>query len=370
MLLSLSTQTCRKLESTALGACSFAQWIIHLNEYREETKMEESVAILWDIENVTPRSDSLFVNGLMEYAAALGKISIATAYGDWTKPSIKKTADALAENSFELIHVPKSKKNSTDIMLSTHAVELIHQWPHIRKLILVAGDADFRPLLLSLRKHGLIIIIICDAQSASEDLLVLADDYKDYRDLIPDTDEEETTTSRESKTGLSLQGAFSLLKEAISIIEAQKRTASMGAVKVRMKLLNENFDESRLGFKSWKKFVLKAAEERHIAIHQTEKDFILTLKDEEKDKGLGTSLPGGIRELLESISNITAAKKSDWVTFSAVSNELIEKEIDIKKYGYNKFKKLIQAAEKRNLVETKNIGERWSVRLKNTPAAN
>lgn len=332
--------------------------------------MDESVAILWDIENVTPRSDSLFVNGLMEYAGALGRISIATAYGDWTKGSIKKTADALAENSFELIHVPKSKKNSTDIMLSTHAVELIHQWPHIRKLILVAGDADFRPLLLSLRKHGLTIIIICDAQSASEDLLVLADDYKDYRDLIPDTEEEDSSSSRTAKSELSLSEAFGLLKEAVSIMATQKRTTSMGAVKVRMKLLNENFDESRLGFRTWKKFVLKAAEEGHITIDQTEKDFILNLKDSEKGSMYELSLPGGIRELLESIKQVAAAKKSSWVTFSAVSNHLIEKEIDIKKYGYNKFKKLIQAAEKRNLVETKNIGERWSVRLKATPGNN
>ncbi len=328
--------------------------------------MDESVAILWDIENVTPRSDSLFVNGLIEYAGALGKISIATAYGDWTKPSVRKTADALAENSFELIHVPKSKKNSTDIMLSTHAVELIHQWPHIRKLILVAGDADFRPLLLSLRKHGLTIIIICDAQSASEDLLVLADDYKDYRDLIPDADEDESVSAREVKTELSLKEAFSLLREAISIMYAQKRTTSMGAVKVRMKLLNENFDESRLGFKSWKKFVQKAAEEGHIVIQQTEKDFILALKEGDRERAYESSLPNGIRELLQGIEEITQSKKTTWVAFSAVSNNLIEKDIDIKKYGYNKFKKLIQAAEKRNLVETKNIGERWSVRLKNT----
>ncbi|MBN2049836.1 MAG: NYN domain-containing protein [Spirochaetales bacterium] len=328
--------------------------------------MDDSVAILWDIENVTPRSDSLFVNGLIEYADGLGKISIATAYGDWTKPSIKKTADALAENSFELIHVPKSKKNSTDIMLSTHAVELIHQYPHIRILILVAGDADFRPLLLSLRKHGLIINIICDAQSASEDLLVLADDYKDYRDLIPDADEDDNLPSRDVKTGFSLEDAFSLLREAISIMAAQKKTTTMGAVKVRMKLLNENFDEGRLGFKTWKKFVLKAAEEGHITIDQTEKDFLLSLKGVQDAGAYEESLPEGIRELLRSISAVSAVKKTAWVTFSAVSNHLIERDVDTKKLGYNKFKKLIQAAEKRNLVETKNINERWSVRMKNS----
>ena len=88
-----------------------------------------------------------------------------------------------------MIHIPynKKQKNSADMALSTHAIELIYMYPHIKKIILVTGDADFRPLLQSLRKHGIETIIICDSQSASEDLLLLADDYKDFRDLIPDT---------------------------------------------------------------------------------------------------------------------------------------------------------------------------------------
>ena len=74
--------------------------------------VRESIAILWDIENVTPSTDSLFVRGLLDYAADLGTLSIARAYGDWTRSGIRYTAEVLADNSFEMIHIPKSKKNS------------------------------------------------------------------------------------------------------------------------------------------------------------------------------------------------------------------------------------------------------------------
>ena len=157
--------------------------------------MKESIAILWDIENVTPSSNTGFVTGLLEYAGENGRISVARAYGDWTKRELKGISQVLAQNSFEMMHVPMSRKDSADITLITNTIEIMYQYPHIKKIILVTGDADFRPLLQAMRKHGIETTIICDAKSASEDLLLLADAYKDYRELIPvpgeDEDDEE-----------------------------------------------------------------------------------------------------------------------------------------------------------------------------------
>ena len=65
----------------------------------EHTQTSSSIAILWDIENVTPSTDSLFVRGLIDYATDIGRISIARAYGDWTRSGIRHTAEVLAENS-------------------------------------------------------------------------------------------------------------------------------------------------------------------------------------------------------------------------------------------------------------------------------
>lgn len=334
--------------------------------------MKESIAILWDIENVTPRSDSLFVNGLIEYASELGKVSVATAYGDWARGSIRKTSESLAENSFEMVHVPynKKQKNSADMALSTHAVELIYQYPHIRKMILVTGDADFRPLLQSLRKHGIETIIICDSQSASEDLLLLADEYKDFRDLIPDTEDEYDHDSEDNhdqppKRAISLPEALVLLKEAINIMNRRKKLTTLGAVKVRMKLLNDTFDENRLGFRSWKKFILFAEKQGAIELEHTANDQIISLPEsdsKEQNRQLAR-LPQIMYNMLKAIRDCSEKTGKPLVPFSSVNNWMLEEGNDIKKSGYSQMKKLVKDAEKRGLVRSENQGKFWFVEM-------
>ncbi len=133
--------------------------------------MEDKVAILWDIENVTPSANSQFLEGLKEYTEHLGKLTVCRVYGDWTKGYLGRLSRQLSENGFELIHIPVARKNSADISLITNAVELIYQYPHITKIVLITGDADFRPLLYTLRRNGKSVHIICNSSNASEELL-------------------------------------------------------------------------------------------------------------------------------------------------------------------------------------------------------
>lgn len=332
--------------------------------------MKESIAILWDIENVTPSSDSLFVNGLIEYANEIGRVSVATAYGDWARGSIRKTSEALAENSFEMIHIPynKKQKNSADMALSTHAVELIYLYPHIKKIILVTGDADFRPLLQSLRKRGIETIIICDSQSASEDLLLLADDYKDFRDLIPDNeDEDDTQETQESsdKHAISLPEAVGLLKEAIVVMNKRKKVTTLGAVKVRMKLLNDTFNESRLGFRTWKKFVMYAEKEGAVELDHTEKDMLIKLPESDQ-KAITQNqvrLPNIMYSMLEATRDCAVKSGKTLVPFSTVNNRMLEQNYDIKESKYSQMKRLVKDAEKRGLVRSSNKGKYWYVEM-------
>ena len=60
-----------------------------------------NVAILWDVENVTPDAKSLFVEGLMEYTSKFGRISISKAFADWTLRSVSKLIPQLSDKSFE-----------------------------------------------------------------------------------------------------------------------------------------------------------------------------------------------------------------------------------------------------------------------------
>ena len=150
-----------------------------------------NVAILWDLENVNPGSDSLFLEGLTEFAEAKGRIVTARAYGNWTNASFSKLAPSLTRRYFYLVHIPKGRKNSSDMVLVSDTLEIMRIHDHIDTFILVTGDSDFRFLVLALRRAGKIVHIVCNTQNASEDLLALADSYVDYRELVPGGNDEE-----------------------------------------------------------------------------------------------------------------------------------------------------------------------------------
>ncbi len=324
----------------------------------------DSVAILWDVENVTPSTDKLFVNGLLDYADGLGRRSIAMAYADWTRDFLRRISETLAENSFELVHVPRSRKNSSDMLLITQALELIHQYSHIRKMILVTGDADFRPLLHALRRHNIEIHVICDAKSASEDLLILADQYKDYRELIADADEPGEEEDRERQK-LGFDESLRLLAEAVGILIKRKQNTSIGAVKVRMKLLNENFDEADFGCKTWKQYVMKAAGRGAVKVEFADNEMFLALPDQTRG-GTATQAiesPDVIEQFVLAVrASAQKGGRDGWVSFSTVNQLLMDKKVDVRKAGYKQFKKLVLAAEKRGLVETRNDGQNWYVK--------
>jgi len=371
--------------------------------------MKESLAILWDVENVTPSAKNIFVNGLMDYASEQGKVAVAIAYSDWTRSGMKGIAEVLSEHSFELTHVPHNNhKNSSDITLITRAIELIHQYPHLKKMILVTGDADFRPLLQSMRKYGVETIIICDAKSASEDLLLLADSYRDFRDIIASQTEESGDNGNEDKDGrenlgMSFIDAVALVKEAVQVLASKKKPTTLGAVKVRMRLLNENFSEKELRqeergskgnkgeskvlrFKSWKDFVLSAVKsDPELNLVYTEKDTLITLKNA-ANSGLTENpsktsrsasgkaqvqtiqIPEIIRQFLLAVRNVqkTNSHSGDtnpFVAYSTVSQYLIDISVDIRQQGYKRIRTLVEAAEKRDLVETHSEDQHWSVRL-------
>ena len=82
-----------------------------------------STAILWDVENVNTRSLKGLVDVVEEYAGKFGRLSVAYAFGDWTRRALKGADEILARSSFQLVHIPKGRKNSADISMVTSGME-------------------------------------------------------------------------------------------------------------------------------------------------------------------------------------------------------------------------------------------------------
>ena len=326
--------------------------------------MDVNLAVLWDVENVTPSADSLFVEGLLEYARQIGNIASAVAIGNGSSTINNTLAVNISEKGFELIHLPqpeeksKRRKNSSDFVLITKATEMIFQYPHIKIYILLTGDIDFRPLLQTLKKHGKKIIVVCDSNTASEHLLEFADEYTDYRALIPDEEEENGEDELEP---LKREDAFTLLAEAVELMIRRKKIPTPGSVKVRMQLLNENFSGEVEGYSSWRDFIGDALRRNVIRAQSTPKGTTLSPYKITSEEG-ASDVPVIIRHLMEVIYAISPHQK--WIHFAQVSDALIDRGINIKEYKYPKLKKLIMDAEKRDLVETRNSNMKWYVRRK------
>lgn len=309
-----------------------------------------NVGILWDIENVTPPVGTNYVQTIIDIVSKDGRLSYAMAFGDWNKENIKNIAYELSTNNFELIHTPhQNKKNSADMSLIANGVELIFKYPHIDKFVLISGDGDFRPLILAFKKYGKETIVICDiTKNASEELVKMADDAIDYREIIKQMDEFEevaANTTDENENILTKEKAFELFKETVGILIQENKKTRSTSVKTRMKLLNKQFNENELGYSTWREFVEDAKIHTNIVFA----DGCFVLNDSE-DK----TIPDIFEQLLNNLP-----KNNEWILFNKIGTK-----INYKGSGYNKFKELALDAEKRGYVEIKNNKLDWSMKRK------
>ena len=334
--------------------------------------MTENVAILWDIENVTPSSnDNLLIQGMWDYAESRGRVVTSYAYADWSKPGFRSLGPILAGLHFYMVHIPylrtRRNKNGSDMQLVTDALELLRFHEHIDTFILITGDSDFRPLLPTLRKSGKKIHIICDIKTAAQDLLMLADSFTDYRELIPDSDEDEDSSDSDSddqSSGRSKhdkQYWFERLAETASILQKDGKSGNMGSVKIKMKMLNRDFDEKNLGYKRWSSFITAAVKAGFVSLEEEDSQTnILPGKGYVQEV---SSLQTALRTLVTTLEELDGKKGPQYHPYSILSSALKEKGVVMKNLGFGKFKKFISSAEARGLVETKVENLRSYVKL-------
>lgn len=323
-----------------------------------------NISILWDIENIKISSQNinLFLTGLNSYVENIGNKSYSIAVGDWLRDNDKIIPSALSENGFELIYIPqiqnngKKTKDSVDFVLITKATEMIFQYPHIDTYILITSDQDFRPLIQLLKKHGKKVLIIYNADNVTERLLELADEHKDYRDLIPDETDYEEENVHSIADKIENNEAFNLLYEAVLQMENLKKVPTPGSVKVRMKMINEQFSSEKISFNSWMDFIVAAERNKIIKTTSKNNDTVLSVI---KKKDTTDSI---FKTLLEVMNEKSPNKK--WITFTAINQKLISKGINIKEHNYTRFKLLAIAAEKEGLIEIKNDGLKWQAKIK------
>jgi uncharacterized LabA/DUF88 family protein len=313
------------------------------------------VAILWDVENVTPTQDGATVDEMVDLARRYGKLSAALAFANWRKPQVAKLDEVLSRASFQLVHVPKSRKNSADMAMITSAVETLFLYPHIDVFVLVTGDSDFRPLLVSVRKSGRRSVVVCDSRNASEDLLTLADEYCDYRDLLVEDVQDSGSEGETPKepAPVSKDEAFALLAETVQRMAEDKKPSVLGPTKIRLTLLNPHFDESSLGFGTWKSFVQAATKAGFVQTESVPGDILISIP---KAKTGRANPPEPFSHIKSVVAELEGERKGSRFTYAEVNNRLRQRGVDFHDFGYAKFAQLVNDAAKRGLVSTSRDG--------------
>ena len=110
------------------------------------------IALLIDADNVPQDNVSRAISSL----SSLGEVSIRRAYGNWFDSRLKRWEPLLRTQSIRPVQQfgYTRGKNATDMALVIDAVSLMHTYQP-DAFAIVSSDADFTPLVIHLREHGL-----------------------------------------------------------------------------------------------------------------------------------------------------------------------------------------------------------------------
>ncbi|MFX0172709.1 MAG: NYN domain-containing protein [Candidatus Hodarchaeota archaeon] len=177
------------------------------------------------------------------------------SYAKWSSKK-GETAQNLASAGFELIHVPYTRKNAVDLVISADLGKAA-MLEMIETFIIITSDGDFIPALANLRRAGKRTIVIANPDVANERLQIAADDFLPLNlfQSHPEPLEESTAanftetvvdsiteTSIDLSAGEALNSAIHLLRKAVLESMEDERSLRFASVATKLYELEPNLD--------------------------------------------------------------------------------------------------------------------------------
>ena len=115
----------------------------------------EKMVVLIDADNTQLSK----IEEVLHEVSAYGRIVVKKAYGNFTKPNLKKWENKIKSLAIKAIQQYDyvSGKNTTDIAIVIDAMDLLHTGMY-DATVLVSSDSDFTPLAVRLRESGMYVI--------------------------------------------------------------------------------------------------------------------------------------------------------------------------------------------------------------------
>ena len=238
---------------------------------------ESNVAILVDSENISWRS----IRFLLDQIAGIGNILEKRAYNDWSTPASDKQQTQLLELGFRLVHQKHASigKNSSDIMLSIDAMDLLHRSSAIDTFIIVSSDSDFFPLVNMLRSSGKTVIIAGRSAATSDVLINSCNQFISLDAGTPAASKEDEASERQpaekppsvasddqasAEHGKSRSPA-GLLRLAMDASMDEQGNVTGSVLHKAMRQIDPRFDFKKLGYSTFTEFL----ESRHNVVKVT-----------------------------------------------------------------------------------------------------
>jgi len=225
--------------------------------------LDNNIAIFLDFENLAISAERVYpykekpldLRPVLDYAAGLGNICIKKAYADWIKPGMNQYQKSLLESGFELIHLPETTsqgKNGGDVRLAIDAMESLELFKIIDVFIIGSGDTDFIPLIQKMRSRGKIVIGIGFEHSVGRLVRGSFNKFQSLQELLgkPDMD-----TLEEPEVDLDSIYGRDLLIRFINN-RSSEDPVPMAQLKVDLLRLDPAFSEKKMGYTSFKQFLL------------------------------------------------------------------------------------------------------------------
>lgn len=273
--------------------------------YRQHLHASDSgeIAVFWDYENVKVAAQGAkapLAESLVSYAQTQGHPRIKMVYSNWRRER-DILVQVLYSLGFETIHVSTGKENSVDIKLTVDCLNAAHQYPDMHQFILVTADRDFVPLVNALKTLQKKVTLIGRAATASEQLLLSADEFIDIEKLSAEISYANfSETQAQAPQTISYQDALTCLTESILQARDQGKSTRFASIDLLMRS-NPQFSYEGVSsirkdngntFSNFSGFIAEAESDGVVKIQTLEgfKELFLPDEDPEAESEFGTQV--------------------------------------------------------------------------------
>ncbi len=309
----------------------------------------EKFALLIDSENISAKYISVILDEIQKY----GSITYKRIYGDWTSTQSTKWKEVIQEHSITPIQQFRNTigKNATDSALIIDAMDILYT-NQVDGFCIVSSDGDFTRLASRLRESGMQVIgmgeektprSFCAACSVFTNIDILFDQEERVE---PKKKSNKNTKNQElkiAKPGATKQEIENTIINIVTENENKGKPTELGEIGNRLLNKYPDFDVRKFGYSLLRIFL---REFQSLELTQVKNTIIVSLRENKKKQ----------EEIYQNIINFIQQQQTHMIGLNELSNKLhmLDKNFNVKDFGYSTFTKFIQSFQELELIECGN----------------